>query len=364
MVWMPLAVFLMGPLLVGCGDDETGAGGAGGRGGAGGTGGQGGDAGPSAALLVGNTRGDSVVLYDEDSGTYLGELIPPGGGGLKAPDFMLLHTDGHLYVSSGDDAASSAVLRYRAEDGEFIDIFAQGGGLVRPYGLAFGADGMLYVSSFLTDQILRFDGGTGAFVDVFAEGDGMPGGLNGPNGLAFGPDGMLYVTTEGSVAVDGEATFPGLPSQVLRFDVGSGAATLFIDQPQPSADSAGFVSLLGLAFGPDCEAGTCDLFVSDFANDIRRHDRASGALLATLPTGYEGTTPRGNFMGGLAFGRDGALFTVGFDSADDSGAPGTILRFDSASGQPLPAEGEQGAIFVPEDPRMKRPIGLTVRRGP
>ncbi len=306
---------------------------------------------------MGNTRGDSVSLYDQESGAFVRDFIPTGSGGLKEPDFLLIHDDGFLYVSSGADAASSAVLRFRADTGEPAGAFAQGGGLLRPYGIAFGPDGMLYVSSFRTDQLLRYDAATGDFVDVFAEGDAMPGGLNGPNGLVFGPDGMLYVTTQGSVAVSGQPTFPGLPSQVLRYDISTGEGAVFIDEPEPSPDSAGFISLLGLVFGPDCDAGECDLFVSDFANDIRRYD-ATGALLDTLPTGFTETTPRGNHMGGLTFGEGRRLFTVGFDAMNDA-APGTLLRFDSATGDPLPAEGQSGAVFVAEDTRMKRPIGIT-----
>lgn len=308
-------------------------------------------------MLVGNTRGDSISLYDQESGAYLRDFVPTGSGGLKDPEFMLIHDDGFLYVSSGRDPDNSAILRYDADTGEPAGVFARGGGLLRPYGLAFGPDDALYAASFLSDQLIRYDAVTGEFLDVFAEGDAMPGGLNGPNGLLFGPDGMLYVTTQGSVAVDGEVTFPGLPSQVLRYDIATGEGTIFIDEPEPSPDSAGFISLLGLAFGPDCDAGVCDLFVSDFANDIRRYDM-SGTLLTTLATGFTGTSPRGNHMGGLTFGEGQRLFTVGFDMTDPE-EPGTILRFDSATGDHLPAEGQSGAVLVAGDTRMKRPVGIT-----
>lgn len=310
------------------------------------------------ALLVGNTRSHSVSLYDQETGAFLRVFIPAGSGGLKAPDFMLLRDDGYLYISSGDDAESSAVLRFHADTGEPAGVFAEGGGMIRPYGIAFGPDGMLYVASFLSDQILRFDAATGAFVDVFAEGDGMPGGLNGPNGLVFGPDGLLYVTTQGSVAVNGEPMFPGLPSQVLRYDISTGDGSVFIDQPEPSSDSAGFISLLGLSFGPDCATGACDLFVSDFANDIGRYDPQTGELLDTLPTGFTGTSPRDTFMGGLTFGDRQRLFTVGFAAMNDA-MPGTILRFDGATGDPLPASGQSGAVLVSNDTRLQRPIGIT-----
>ena len=101
-------------------------------------------------------------------------------------------------------------------------------------------------------------------MDVFAAGDGTPGTANGPDGMVFGPDGMLYVTTQGSVAVNGMPTYPGLPSEVLRYDIGTGVGEVFAEQPTPMADSGGYVSLLGVVFGPDCAGGSCDMFTSGF----------------------------------------------------------------------------------------------------
>lgn len=306
-------------------------------------------------VLVANSRGDNIVGYAA-SGAALGDFVPPGTGGLDDPDTMILGPDHALYVTSGAEPARSAVLRFDARTGAFLGVFASGHGLHRPYGLAFGDDGLLYVASFMTDQILRFDARTGAFVDVFARGDGQPGGLNGPNSLVFGPDGALYVSTEGSVA--GE--FPGLPSEVLRFDVATGAHRVFVAQPEPSPSSLGFVSLLGLAFGPDCRRPLprrCDLFVSDFANDVRRYDAATGALELQLDTNYTGTQPSDNFTGGLSFDRRGRLFVAGFDRQTE-GNPGAVLRFDGVSGRPLPAHGEPGAVFVAPSPRLVRPIGV------
>jgi DNA-binding beta-propeller fold protein YncE len=102
------------------------------------------------------------------------------GGGLDRPWGMAFGPDGNLYVSS---VGTDSVLRYRGTTGEFIDVFATGGGLNSPKGLAFGRDGNLYVTSYETDNVLRYDGETGAFMDVFASG----GGLDGPTFLTFSP---------------------------------------------------------------------------------------------------------------------------------------------------------------------------------
>jgi sugar lactone lactonase YvrE len=327
-------------------------------------------------MLVANTRGNNVVAYDAVTGDFLAEVIPPQSGGLFAPDTMVLGPDGNgdgvqdLYISSGNLPAfpsgvgASSVLRYDGLSGEFIDRFVaddpstadvdETGGLYRPYGIAFGPDGLLYVSSFLSDQILRYDANTGAFVDVFASGNRESGGLNGPNGLLFDPNGTLYVTTQGSVAVEGEPDFSlGLPSQVLAFNINTGESTVLLT-PDPSPSSFGFVSLLGLALGPN---GL--LYVSDFANDILVVQPQTGALLDRLATNYTGTTPSSNFIGGVSVDDAGVLFTVGFNN-QNAGDVGAILRFNALTGEPFPSEGNSDALLTSPDPRLVRPIGILV----
>jgi WD40 repeat protein len=318
-----------------------------------------------AALLVGNTQGNNVVLYDDITGQFLGDFITAGSGGLNSPDDLVYGPDGNLYISSGSNS-SGQILRYNGQTGAFIDVFASGGGMTRPYGIAFGPDGYLYVSSFLTDQILRYDAKTGAFVDVFASGNGLPGGLNGPNDLLFTPSGQLLVSTQGSIAVPGDAngdgviepnekiaTFPGLPSQVLSYNITTGQSTVLVQQPDPLPNSFGFVSFLGLSLGPNG-----DLYTSDFANGIRIYDINTGALKSAIPTDYT-STPGGfsnNFIGNLAF-TEGALFTVGFDFTQNNF--GAILRYDSKTGAPLPSSGNSNAVFVPTNSNLLRPIGIT-----
>jgi sugar lactone lactonase YvrE len=309
-----------------------------------------------AALLIGNTRGNSIVIFDEINQTILRDFTTPGANGLIDPDAITIGPDGNVYVSVGATPQDSAILRYNLQ-GEFLGIAAAGNGLTRPYGNAFGPDGNLYVSSFRTNEILRFDGKTGAFIDVFASdnnnGLGSLNSLNGPNGLLFGPDGSLYVTTQGSANnAAGNLVFP-FSSQVLRYSpeqvlghTPTTTPTVFIDQPALLPDSE-FISLLGLAFAPDLYS----LYVSDFAGGIRQYD-LSGNLLDVISTNYTGTTPTSNFVGGLAFGADTSnLFAVGFDFTNNN--LGSVLTFANGAGS---STSFTGTLFT--DTQLVRPIGI------
>ncbi|XZO01900.1 MAG: hypothetical protein ACM65L_26100 [Microcoleus sp.] len=334
---------------------------------------------PQGTFLVGNTRGNNVLRFDGKTGNLVDEFIPAASGGLFRPDTVIFGPDGNgdgksdIYIASGDkpgksgEIGASAVLRYDGITGAFIDRFVgdnpntttdESGGLSRPYGLAFGPDGNFYVSSFLTDQILRYNGKTGQFIDVFATGNQQAGGLNGPNGLVFDPDGNLYVTTEGSVAKNGQADFSdNFLSQVLRYNLETKQFSIFAS-PDVSPRSQGFVSLLGMAIGPN----DGDLYVSDFANDIRRYNLKTGELVKVLSTNYTDTLPSSNYLGSLAFSPSGNLFAVGFDNRANANAAGAVLRYNGNTGQPLPITGNLGSgnnsIFVPPDSKLQRPVGI------
>lgn len=310
-----------------------------------------------ATLLVGNTTGNNVVLFDETTGAFLGDFITSGSGGLVSPDDLTFGPDGNLYISSGTNTSGN-VLRFNGRTGEFIDVFTQGGNLFRPYGVAFGPDNKLYVSSFRRDQILRFNATTGAFLDVFASGNDTPNGLNGPDDLLFGPDGKLYVTTQGSVA-DGLGGIQfKYNSQVLRYDITTSQSTVFVDQPSPLPNSFNFVSFLGLALGPNG-----DLYTSDYANGIRSYNLTTGSLQSVISTSYvffddNGQQRSANFIGNLAFNSDNLLYTVGFDFNNNN--LGAILRYDGITGNPLPSMGNNYGVFVPTNNNLQRPIGIAI----
>ena len=320
-----------------------------------------------ATLLIGNSDSNTIITFDERTGTFQGNFVTPGLGGLRAPDDLTIGPDGNVYVSSGGNSGlnlfdptypqDSAVLRY-SPTGEFLGVAASGGGLIRPYGNAFGPDGSLFVSSFRTNEILRYNPITGAFLGVFASdnngGLGTLNGLNGPNGLLFGPDGSLYVATEGTANdAKGDLAF-AYDSQVLRYspDQVAGLATtatpsVFVAQPALLPESPGYISLLGLALSPTEDS----LYVSDFAAGVRQYD-LDGNLISVLSTNYTGTTPSTNSIGSLTFG-SGAnsddLYVIGFDANN----LGSVLAYAGAQGS---ADTFSGNLFTSSS--LDRPIGV------
>jgi hypothetical protein len=45
-----------------------------------------------AALLIGNTEGNNIVVFDESTGTFQGNFTTPGLGGLQSPDALTIGT--------------------------------------------------------------------------------------------------------------------------------------------------------------------------------------------------------------------------------------------------------------------------------
>jgi len=174
-------------------------------------------------LYVASEMTDEILLYDAETGAFLGVLVGDDlatptideSGGLRGLSSMAFGPDGELYVSS---LHTNRILRYDARSGDFLNILVgdnpntlnidESGGLQGPSGIVCCPNGELYVSSLHTHAILRYDGRTGAFLDIFVA--ASSGGLLAPSQLIFGPDGQLYVSSLHT-------------QQILRYDGRTGA---------------------------------------------------------------------------------------------------------------------------------------------
>jgi sugar lactone lactonase YvrE len=246
--------------------------------------------------------------------------------GRLCPSQYLLVTDG----------THNAVQRYDGTDGHFIDTFvlAASSGMTAPdLGIIPDPSGQ----DFLVDgsglhNVTRYSlvdgspdpapGQSGA--DFVPAGSG---GLAAPEGIGFGPNGDLYVSND---------TNPG--GQVLRYDGATGAfQDVFLD----GGHSRGVAN--DLHIGPDG-----NLYVSDYevTGHLFRFDPTTGAYLpGPGRNGPNFVDPLMGYANGFTFGPDGNLYVAAdYTSAN---ALGSVLRFDGTTGDPLPAEGQSGAVFVP-----------------
>ena len=127
--------------------------------------------------------GPDGALYMTDSGVHIDKFAP---GGKIRPDYLDMPMDGRIYridPTNGIPEKLDAGIRFTN-------------------GIAFGPDNCLYASETLTGAIYRYASREGRatgprqhFSDV-NDPTGPPG-WRGPDGMAFGADGRLYVAVFG-----------------------------------------------------------------------------------------------------------------------------------------------------------------------
>lgn len=247
-------------------------------------------------LYVSSINDNSVKRYNGTTGAFVDNFVPTQSGGLTTPTGQLFGPDGNFYVSS---LSTNQVMRYSGSTGAPLPsggnsgaVFAQGGGLSLPEGIVFGADGNLYVSGALSNDVLKYNGTTGAFIGTFASGNG----LSSPTGLVFGPNGDLFVNSSGN-------------NQVLEFNGTTGAFVKVFANSSMSGP-------LDLKFSPV----NGNLYVSNnTSTTISEFNGTTGALITTFTGGGL------NGPAGLAFGADSLLYVSSLNTNQ-------VLRFDPATG--------------------------------
>lgn len=141
--------------------------------------------------------GPDGALYLTDSGVDVNVFAP---NNQITPDYKEFHYDGRVYRV---DPRSGAVT--------LLDE-----GIRFTNGIAFGADGALFVNETLTGNIYRYpwNGGVAGSRALFGNviRPDAPPGWKGPDGMAFDENGLLYV----AVFAQGDVTVLGLDGQVVR----------------------------------------------------------------------------------------------------------------------------------------------------
>ncbi|MFT7678886.1 MAG: hypothetical protein ACI8QC_002884 [Planctomycetota bacterium] len=190
--------------------------------------------GPDGMAYVGDFEGDRILRYDGQGGAFMDVFVLSGDGSLNGPDAgFCFGPGGDLFVPS---YWNKRIKRFDGSTGAFIENFLGpiGSPLLNPRMVRFTDDGFAFAVSEGSDQVLRFDGTTGVFIDVLVGDDPTTtfdesGGLDNPTAMAFGPDGMLYVTS-------------GATNQVLRYTYPSGTfVDVFADSSQSGGDLPTFL---------------------------------------------------------------------------------------------------------------------------
>jgi streptogramin lyase len=249
-----------------------------------------------------------------------------------------------LYISS----ANSTISTIENPTGLFRrSVFTTD--LNNPFGLAFDANGILFVADANTGNINKFT--PSGDKTVFAI--GVNSGINTPRGLAFDASGNLYVADSSSNAIKkisptGTVTnfATGLSSpRGLAFDVSgnlfvttnSGTIDKFTPSGARTVFASGLTDPFGLAFD---RSGS--LFVAD---------RGTSTIDKFTPSGVKTVFAKDNdgldAPIGLAFQDDGTLFASTFNSAQaDSGL---IRLFNTNGSQPAFAFAIDRPTFIAFD---------------
>jgi len=121
--------------------------------------------------------GSDGALYLTDSGVFIDDFAP---NNQIRPDYMDVSYDGRVY-------------RVDVETGKVKKLDT---GIKFTNGIAFGPDDLLYANETLTGNIYRYENGTRVLFGNVIRPDAPPG-WKGPDGMAFSADGRLYVAVFG-----------------------------------------------------------------------------------------------------------------------------------------------------------------------
>jgi glucose/arabinose dehydrogenase len=187
-------------------------------------------------------------------------------GAFAGPTVMAFDARGRLFV--GTYSGKILILLDTDDDGRMDQWKTFATSVPIPLGMAFRANGDLFVSSNITSgpgRIIRLrdtDGDDIADEKTIIVDDLPSNGDHQTNKIKFGPDGLLYIgqgsATDGGTAANGRPTEGPLNGAILRVDV---------DNPQVNVYATGLRQPFALAFHPaNGELFSVDIGQGEFCN--------------------------------------------------------------------------------------------------
>jgi outer membrane protein assembly factor BamB len=250
----------------------------------------------SEEVLVGSSGNGKILRFDATTGAYKGVFAQ--GGGMVSPNGMAQLANGDIVV--GDFVTKK--VRIHAPDGSVRQDLGEL--LGRPYAILALNDGSFLVSEYdsaPSGRIVKWTPNTG--FQTFITG----GELDGPDGMAV-RENTLYVSSQRS-------------KEILRYNLNTGA---FIDVWANDGFDAPLAGPSGIVFGPGG-----DLYVTQHDNDpevtkggnVLRFDGATGELEGEF-------IPGGAASGGLS-GPIGILLGSGNRFFVSSAETDQVLQFNA-----------------------------------
>lgn len=203
------------------------------------------------------------------------ELVRPGG----RPTGLAVDGDGCIWVAGGRE---NSLVRLAPDGRELLRITGDDrGAFLFPNDLAFGPDGLLYMTDsgmlpehFITGLTIRPDFFTADYAGAVFQIDPrqgrvlrrIDGGLRFTNGIAFGPDGGLFVAET-------------LSGWIWRYEIGDDGRRRPFSQTLAAPDEKSFSGPDGMAF--DCEGR---LYCALYGRGEVSVSGSDGSIVERLPT--------------------------------------------------------------------------------
>lgn len=263
-----------------------------------------------------------------------GDIFVSDVGEPEGPAFA---PDGSFYVT---EMAFGRSCVSRIENGTRRCILTTAG---RPNGLAFDGDGDFWVAEAREGAVLRAD--RHGVVKQRIAGDAA-GRFLWPNDLAFGPDGMLYLTDSGLLDLD------LIPDTAIRADFADlhyDGRLYRIDPVKGQVDvlDRGFRFTNGIAFGPDQKLYINEMLTGEiFRYDLQK-TRPQREHYGNVLVDHSGSSFRG--PDGMKFDAAGNLYCAVFGQGDVTvlGPSGKVVeRLKTKGAKPT------NIAFAPSEPRI------------
>jgi glucose/arabinose dehydrogenase len=236
-------------------------------------------------LFISNTLGDTVSVLPASTGTIFGQSFTANqvatldvGSVLSDPSGLAFDANGNLFIANFEsgtvavDPASTGTIFGQSVTADVGASLTAATGLDDPFGITVDANGDLFVADTYANTVMVLPVSTGTIFGQTMTADvatplTVASGLEGPTGVAFDANGDLFISDAFSEGVTVLPASSGvLFGQAVTADI---AATV------TAASAAGLAAPFGLAFDT-----SGDLYISNLENNTVTELASTSVLIA------------------------------------------------------------------------------------